>query len=686
MRHYLLVVCALAASHFLRADPGVYHVSVLADTDRTEGGDLATLIADDLRRSKDIIMDDKSPDLTVSCFAIHPDSSDVHAARIAASVAIMSGQCTLLQHFALTADSLQSLAHKAASEFNKRELDSLRRADAGQKLDQLPRFARSQSGVARLTRFAGNPIINYGGGGWKDSQVQEPVVITDPTDSSKLIMIFAAMAAPVGTGVMSIGLATATTANPYDWTEYASNPWINDTGRRMDSAVVEGSQVTFYSTVANGSRIDAFVSTNLTYATANAGTANHTLHSGVLTPSGDETYVGEAAVIKEGSTYYMLYTYSTSNQLEPGCRLATSSDGLTWTKQGNVITVGAAGSPDAAVIEGGQLLKVGSKYVFSYNAFNGPADYNPGATKLWTVCMAVADSPGGPFIKAAKNPIFTGNGVSAPDRWSIANPTWFNVGSRWYLLYQASAQDPATRYYFNSNWSMCIASLNAGHTPLDFYRPADFTPGNVPTLQAWYKADALTLNDNDAVGTWPDSSGRGRDASQTTAGNKPTYKTGIVNGKPVVRFDGVDDFLTIAREITINDFTVFVVYRTSGNDVTVSSATLNNQFFAVDGSTNKYAFFDGANPVVHSDTLAASRTSWNDACAKRSGSTVSWFEKSVARNSGSANGTTRFGMIGSVSNLAYTTGDIAEILFYNSALSDTDRQNIESYLASKYGI
>jgi hypothetical protein len=133
MRRYLLVICALAASHFLRADPRVYHVSVLADTDRTEGGELATLIADDLRRSKDIIIDDKSPDLTVSCFAIHSDTSDVHAVRIAASVAIMSGQSTLLQHFALTADSLQSLAHKVASEFNKRELDSLRRTDAAQK-------------------------------------------------------------------------------------------------------------------------------------------------------------------------------------------------------------------------------------------------------------------------------------------------------------------------------------------------------------------------------------------------------------------------------------------------------------------------------------------------------------------------------------------------------------------------
>jgi hypothetical protein len=132
MRCCLLVICALASSHFLGAEPSAYHVSVLADTDKTEGGELAGLIADDLRHSKDIIIDDKSPDFTVSCFAIHSDINDIHGG-IAASVAIMSGQSTLIQHFAVTADSLQSLAHKVAAEFNKRELDSLRRADAPQK-------------------------------------------------------------------------------------------------------------------------------------------------------------------------------------------------------------------------------------------------------------------------------------------------------------------------------------------------------------------------------------------------------------------------------------------------------------------------------------------------------------------------------------------------------------------------
>jgi hypothetical protein len=44
------------------------------------------------------------------------------------------------------------------------------------------------------------------------------------------------------------------------------------------------------------------------------------------------------------------------------------------------------------------------------------------------------------------------------------------------------------------------------------------------------------LNDGDLVATWPDSSGFGRDATQATEANRPTFKTGIFNGKPAVRW------------------------------------------------------------------------------------------------------------------------------------------------------
>src|SRR5687768_11145672 len=69
-------------------------------------------------------------------------------------------------------------------------------------------------------------------------------------------------------------------------------------------------------------------------------------------------------------------------------------------------------------------------------------------------------------------------------------------------------------------------------------------PSDIAGLKLWLKADAITgLADGDPVTTWADSSGEGNDFTQGTAGNKPIYKTSILFGLPVVRFDGTDDVL-----------------------------------------------------------------------------------------------------------------------------------------------
>jgi hypothetical protein len=96
MRLLLVVICGLIFSQSVRAESNVYRVAVLADTDKTEGGWLAKLIADELQRSKDIVIDYTSPDLTVSCFAINFGGSRADRPRLAASVALMLGQHQLL--------------------------------------------------------------------------------------------------------------------------------------------------------------------------------------------------------------------------------------------------------------------------------------------------------------------------------------------------------------------------------------------------------------------------------------------------------------------------------------------------------------------------------------------------------------------------------------------------------------
>lgn len=76
------------------------------------------------------------------------------------------------------------------------------------------------------------------------------------------------------------------------------------------------------------------------------------------------------------------------------------------------------------------------------------------------------------------------------------------------------------------------------------------------TLQTpfcWFKADDLELSDGDLVSSWDSD---GVSLTQGTSDDlKPVFKSNIINGHSVVRFDGVDDFL----QTTTIDFVTFLV-------------------------------------------------------------------------------------------------------------------------------
>lgn len=71
-------------------------------------------------------------------------------------------------------------------------------------------------------------------------------------------------------------------------------------------------------------------------------------------------------------------------------------------------------------------------------------------------------------------------------------------------------------------------------------------PTDIDDCELWLDASTLALADNARVATWPDSSGNGHDATQGTAAAKPTYKTNVVNGLGVVRYDGDPDAQFVA--------------------------------------------------------------------------------------------------------------------------------------------
>lgn len=66
---------------------------------------------------------------------------------------------------------------------------------------------------------------------------------------------------------------------------------------------------------------------------------------------------------------------------------------------------------------------------------------------------------------------------------------------------------------------------------------------------AYYSADDLTGGDGSKVQTWADRSSNGYDLTQDTESLRPTLYTNVLNGKPLVWFDGTDDFMDASDPI-----------------------------------------------------------------------------------------------------------------------------------------
>ncbi len=86
----------------------------------------------------------------------------------------------------------------------------------------------------------------------------------------------------------------------------------------------------------------------------------------------DDLKVWDATVLLQGGTYYMWYTgQSTGDPPRGMILLATSSDGLSWTKQGVVLSSGAAGSLDQDYVANPAVRIVGPFFEMIYMGGSG---------------------------------------------------------------------------------------------------------------------------------------------------------------------------------------------------------------------------------------------------------------------------------------------------------------------------
>lgn len=93
------------------------------------------------------------------------------------------------------------------------------------------------------------------------------------------------------------------------------------------------------------------------------------------------------------------------------------------------------------------------------------------------------------------------------------------------------------------------------------------TPTDIANCALWLSAEHVPgATPGGAVSTWADRSGNANDASQATSGLRPTLLTNQLNGRPVLRFDGLGDYLATPSIASAGDeCTIGFVFRSRGN-------------------------------------------------------------------------------------------------------------------------
>lgn len=248
------------------------------------------------------------------------------------------------------------------------------------------------------------------------------------------------------------------------------------------------------------------------------------------------------------------------------------------------------------------------------------------------------------------------------------------------------------------------------------------------TTQLWLDMnDVSTITEVSGVSQWDDKSGNGHSFVQSDTSEQPIIQSGALNSMDVLRFDGSDDALADnaddARDIfrNVSYGAEFIVYKKNSEDGGDTSRIMTA--FFTDSNTARFFTRAGysATGAGNEPTLSARRLDGDSQSNMVTGTPLftTWAVASFVLDWSAGDGfiyidgtqaasDTSFTSSGSTSNTrgsrAATIGgfasqsggspntaanadvDIAEIVLFDSSLSAAEREQIEGYLAWKWGL
>ncbi len=222
-------------------------------------------------------------------------------------------------------------------------------------------------------------------------------------------------------------------------------------------------------------------------------------------------------------------------------------------------------------------------------------------------------------------------------------------------------------------------------------------PGGVQNnLAFWLRTDNNLIQAGGGVYTWIDINDPSKNPIQTVASSRPDVLTNRINGHSVIQFDGVQQWLQFddAAEALSGPCSIFmVVTPQEDNDVGyyLTSNIGNSNLLKFGHKLSGELIYDNTMPTMwpynmhEQESLVAFQAEQNfymNAQVNGEG-TLPWtfnFQNSGADGASLGKASSLLGI------QTYWKGEIAEIIIYDRFLSNSELNDVQSYLNIRYGI
>jgi hypothetical protein len=315
---------------------------------------------------------------------------------------------------------------------------------------------------------------------WESQQVQEPCILPNPKDPSRLVMFYSGVPA-TNRNLCFIGKAWARASDPFTWHQDEHNPVFSPGKQGWDSGSIRLDAVLYlpeedayyiYYSGTTGSvqdRVGLAICPTGTdgYSGITPAAIRRFGTAPVLAPEPSGPYfeqmASQSAVLREWNAsakrwnWFMYYSYRGKDGILPGLRLATSGDGKTWKRHFNEKDPRGMGqifsSTPGAYYEWHQAFRIGGTYVLLI-------EVGVSAGQRWRPVIAVSQRPDIGWAQLDVNTLLQTQweGLYADDTmYHVATPALYPIEGKWYLFAQACPL-PTNGNYIDGRWDLwCIA-------------------------------------------------------------------------------------------------------------------------------------------------------------------------------------------------------------------------------------